>query len=382
VQDVQARVDALAPTIRDGAAAAEQQGHLTQPVVDGLHAAGLFGALVPAELGGLDLTLPESVELYRAVSEHDASTGWTLAILANGALFARLVGDATADLVVDGTTLIAGSLNPLSATAEPVDGGYRLTGTANYASGCHHADWLMVAAWVERDGERSFVDGIPELIAGVVPIGAATILDTWSTTGMRGTGSDDCRVDGVVVDERLTFPWGDAAWSDDDVWSRIPLLVQIGPALVSTLVGAARGALEDFVELAGGKVPAGSFDLLADKAGAQRAVGEAEGLLLAAEATLRAATADVWEQGLAGRPFELADRARMRTRVVTAGQLAARCVDLLHGAAGMTSITRGTRLERAWRDVHTGTQHIMINPTRYEVTGRVRLGRDPGTPIV
>ena len=247
------RIDELGPVIAGDAAKAEELGHLTDAVVDGLRGAGLFGALVPADLGGLDLTLPESIEVFRAVAEHDASTAWTLAILADGALFGRLLGrEAFAELVVDGTTMIAGSLNPLTAAAVPAEGGYRLSGTVNYASGSHHADWLMVAAWVERDGIRSVVDGIPDLIAGIIPISEATILDTWSPSGMRATGSDDCRVDDVFVAQRFTFPWGDAATrSDDDVWSRIPLLVQIGGALSATAVGAARGALRSFVDLAG-----------------------------------------------------------------------------------------------------------------------------------
>ncbi|MET0737750.1 MAG: acyl-CoA dehydrogenase family protein, partial [Acidimicrobiales bacterium] len=94
------RIDELGPVIAGDAAKAEELGHLTDAVVDGLRGAGLFGALVPADLGGLDLTLPESIEVFRAVAEHDASTAWTLAILADGALFGRLLGrEAFAELV-------------------------------------------------------------------------------------------------------------------------------------------------------------------------------------------------------------------------------------------------------------------------------------------
>ncbi len=377
------RIEELGPVIAAEAAKAEELGHLTDAVVDGLRDAGLFGALVPADLGGLDLTLPESIEVFRTVAEHDASTAWTLAILADGALFGRLLGrEAFAELVVNGTTMIAGSLNPLTAAAVPAEGGYRLSGIVNYASGSHHADWLMVAAWVERDGTRSLIDGIPELIAGIIPISEATILDTWSPSGMRATGSDDCRVDDVFVTERFTFPWGDGATRSDDVWSRIPLFVQIGGALSSTAVGAARGALRSFVELAGAKRPSASFDLLADRPQAQLAAGEAEGLVLAAEATLAAAVEDVWQQGEAGRPFEPTDRARLRARAVTATRLAAESVDLLHDVGGMSAVAVGAPLERAWRDIHTATQHLVLNGARYEITGRILLGRDPGSPVI
>ena len=39
------------------------------------------------------------------------------------------------------------------------------------------------------------------------------------------------------------------------------------------------------------------------------------------------------------------------------------------------------RLERAFRDVHTATQHILVQPVTWEMTGRALLGLDPGTPI-
>ena len=123
--------------------------------------------------------------------------------------------------------MIAGSLNPLTAAAVPAEGGYRLSGIVNYASG----SITPTGSGSGLGGARRYlvlIDGIPELIAGIIPISEATILDTWSPSGMRATGSDDCRVDDVFVAERFTFPWGDGATRSDDVWSRIPLFVQIG----------------------------------------------------------------------------------------------------------------------------------------------------------
>ncbi len=82
------RVDAMADVIREGAAESERLGCLAPDVVEVLHEAGLFGTLVPEELGGHGLTIPESTEIFRRVGALDASTAWTLAILADGAVFA------------------------------------------------------------------------------------------------------------------------------------------------------------------------------------------------------------------------------------------------------------------------------------------------------
>ena len=67
---------------------------------------------------------------------------------------------------------------------------------------------------------------------------------------------------------------------------------------------------------------------------------------------------------------------------MTAARLAAQAIDLLHDAAGMNAVARDTVLERCWRDVHTMTQHIILSPARFEIAGRVLLGRDPGSTVI
>jgi alkylation response protein AidB-like acyl-CoA dehydrogenase len=379
-----ARLDGIAELIEREATAAEELGQLTAPVIEALEESGLLHALVPKELGGSGLTLPEAIELYRAVAQHDGSTGWTFAILAGSALLGRLIEpECFAEMLAAGAPTVAGSLNPLAARAEPIDGGFRFNGTVPYASGCHHARWLLINAWVHRDGAKSFVDGVPEFVAAIAPIERATIHDTWSTTGMRATGSDDCSVEDLDVPAEWTFSWPNAVPRfSADAWAAMPLLVQIGSSLAPSAVGAARHARDEFIELSGAKRPLASFDVLADRGYAHVAVGEAEGLLLAAEDTLAAAANDIWRQAEQRREFTVDDRARQRARTVTAVELACRSVDVIHGVAGMTSARTGTALERAWRDVHTASQHVNLNVARFETIGRIVLGRDPGSPVI
>ena len=94
VQAVLDRVDAIGGIIRDGAAESEKMGRLAPAVIDALHAQDLFRILVPVELGGAGLTIPESIGVFERIASNDASTGWTLSILADGVLFARFLGHA------------------------------------------------------------------------------------------------------------------------------------------------------------------------------------------------------------------------------------------------------------------------------------------------
>ena len=128
------------------------------------------------------------------------------------------------------------------------------------------------------------------------------INDTWSVTGMRATGSNDCTIEDVFVSHDFVFPWVDAAPRfETGTFGRIPLLIQFGPGLAATAVGAARGAQQRFIELATAKRPVGAITTLAERAYGQMAAGEAEGLILAAEDTLAAAAAEAWRRGERGR---------------------------------------------------------------------------------
>ena len=83
---------------RLGALESERLGHLAPDVVDACTKPASSAMLVPDELGGLGLTIPESIEIIERVAALDASTGWTLAILADGPIFARhLSPEAFAD---------------------------------------------------------------------------------------------------------------------------------------------------------------------------------------------------------------------------------------------------------------------------------------------
>lgn len=377
------RVDKIADLIRDDAADAERAGSLTPRVVAALHEADLFRILLPADEGGLDLTIPESIEVYRRVAQCDASTAWNLTILAGNPRMARFVSPAVA-ATINGTPdgLMAATLNPAAARAEPVDGGYRFSGKATYLSGSAHAKWMMATALVTNDGVPVMTDGFVTIRSGIFPIDRATSLDTWNVTGMRATNSTDYAFEDVFVAEDWTFSPLELRPTGDDVFAAIPLWAQLGSGLAACAVGAAQNMLERFIELAATKVPGGGLVRLADKPPAQIAVGEAQGLIQAANAVLMETVRDVWACGIARAPFDNNVLAHQRLGTVSAVRLAAQAIDLLHDAAGMSAVTSDSVLERCWRDVHTITQHIVLSPARYEIAGRVLLGLEPGAPVI
>jgi hypothetical protein len=185
---------------------------------------------VPTELGGLGLTIPEAVRVFERVSALDASTGWTLIILNSGALFARFFPEQVfATVGRDPTALIAGSLNPLAARAEPVDGGYLFSGRATYLSGSAHARWIMASALVMKDEA-------PVLADGASKFAAACSRSSRRGRSTRGTSRACARPAVPTTSSTVSWsraigrssPSGRARARPSDVFSAIPLWAQLG----------------------------------------------------------------------------------------------------------------------------------------------------------
>ena len=378
------KISKLAPTIREYADRAERAAQMPSEVADAFHQAGLFRILLPKSMGGGELTIPESLRVIEEVSKIDGSAGWNLAICSGGPLFGHFLSRAAFEKIYgDPRGVSAGSLNPMTSQATKVEGGWRFSGRATYASGSAQATYLMVAALILSDGAPQIVNGVPKLRAGLFPIQHAKILNTWSTAGMRGTGSNDCVFENVVVPDDFTFDWLNA----QSTWQRgpfanIPLPLQMAGALASVVLGIARHALDALSEIAQAKVPVGTQNLLRERPIAQTQFAQAEGLLGAARAYFYQCNDEIWRKGEAGESFVRKDHAHARLAVVTAVKLALQAIDLVVDAAGMNATKTSSPIERCWRDAHTASQHVLLNTARFEVVGRVLFGLDPGSPVI
>jgi alkylation response protein AidB-like acyl-CoA dehydrogenase len=374
----------IAPIIREHADRAERDAQMPREVAEAFHEAGLFRILLPREMDGGDLTIPDTLRLCEEVARIDGSAGWNLAICSGGPMFGFNLSRAAFEQIFgDPRGVSAGSLNPAASRAIAAEGGWRFSGKATYASASAHATYLMAAGMVMRDGGPEIVDGFPVMRAGLFPVRHAKILNTWSTAGMRGTGSNDCVFEEVFVPDEFTFDWLNAKspWQTGP-FANIPLQLQFVGGLVSVVLGIARHALDAFDEIAQAKVPTATRATLRERPSAQIQFAQAEGLLRAARAYFYNCNDEIWRRGEAGESFSIQDRADARLAVVTAAKLAVQAIDLVVDCAGMNATLTSYPIERCWRDAHTAIQHVLMNPARYEVVGRVLLGLHPESPVI
>lgn len=381
VQELVETARALAPLIQAHADENERERRLAPAVVDALYEAGLFRIFLPERFGGAGLDYVQGMAVIEEVAAADGSSGWNLAIGAGTLGFATLLDDegAIEEVLKAPRALVAGSINPMALRVVPEDGGYRLRGRLQYASGVTQSTWL-VAGGLVFDGEqpRFTPAGAPVLRGAFFPTSEARVLDTWRVNGLSGTGSHDVEVADVFVPGSRTWDFLGTAPKRHEPLAAISLPSRLGISLVAVGVGILRHAIDELAALAATKTPFTSRSLLRERAGVQIDVARAAGLLDGARAHVRQVCSEVFGQVRGGAAPAVADLARLRLAYVTATEQLLRGVDLVRNAAGMNAIQTGAPLERCWRDLHAVSQHFALASAHYERIGKIRLGLDPG----
>jgi indole-3-acetate monooxygenase len=372
---------ALAPAIRAQRAEIERDRSLPAPLVKQMADAGLFSLWLARSLGGPELTTVDYFRVIEELSRADGAVGWCALVAAGYSRLSGYLDDAVArEIFGDGSVIVAGTINP-TGRAVAVPGGFKVTGQWSYGSFIQHSAWTVGSSIVFDDGApRRGPDGAPDMRLMLFPTSAVEIIDTWRVGGLRGTGSHDFRVADLFVPEERAIAAFTAKPVRPGTLYAAPFITVFAMALATAPLGIARAAIEAFIELAEGKTPIGASSKLRDKASAQADVGKAEALVRAARAFLVDELRGIWDTVAAGEMPSLPQRAVARLAAAQAASASAQAVDLIYNAAGGTALYETSLIERCFRDVHATTQHVGISSANFEISGRVLLGLDPGTP--
>ena len=371
----------LAPKIRAAADEIERGRRLPLHLVREMQRAGVFRMAMPRAWGGPELDFISQMQVIEELSIADASVGWCVVIGADGGYMTAYIDQAVArEMYSDIDAVTAVTFAPPGTAVKKGDG-FIVNGRWPFASGCQHASW-MVGHFVIFDGDspRLQPDGLPETRFGFLPAGECEILDTWTTNGLKGSGSHDWTVKDRFIPEQRTFNLAaPTLYRKGPLYTLPNLLLYKGAALVS---GIARGAIDDFIALAKNKpitfkLPSGDKAMLRDETYAQCTVAQAEAMVSSARGFVFEAIGDMWNTLLSGDFPSLKQRARARLAMVHASTACTQAVELLYKASGGSSVYTGNPFDRRLRDIQTVNQHTVVSLKTWEVTGRVLLGLEP-----
>jgi alkylation response protein AidB-like acyl-CoA dehydrogenase len=375
-----ARARQLAPTIAAAAERIETSRELPPELVSALHDARLFHMLVPRSLGGLEVSPVEYIQAIEEIAKADASTAWCVAQTSVCSTIAASLKPETGReiYVKDPHGVLAWGPPNKSGRAVAADGGVRVTGTWQFASGSRHATWLAAhCPVVEPDGTpRKDTNGNPVEITLVFPRASATINDVWHVIGLRGTGSDTYAVTDLFVPDNRTiamFGRNPAGRRERGPLYQFTVFQLFGSSFAAVSLGIARSTLDAFVELATRKTPFGGKTLLRDNAVIQSQIGVAESQLAAARVFLVHAMQGIWDGARAGA-MTVEQRVTLRMAASHAAQAGKQVVDTAYHAAGATAIFESNPFERRFRDAHTVSQQVQSHFSVFEAIGQHFLG--------
>jgi indole-3-acetate monooxygenase len=177
---------------------------------------GLYRLCVPGSLGGGEAHPRVLVEAVEALAQGDAAAGWCVAICATSGMLAAYLPDAAAaEVYGDPLGVVGGVFAPMGRAA--VDGdSYVVDGRWRFASNVEGCDWLMGGCAVLDGGEvRTLPSGRPDIRLVLFPRADVRVIDTWSVSGLRGTGSHSWRLRRAT---QACASWKVGSWPSSKPW--------------------------------------------------------------------------------------------------------------------------------------------------------------------
>ena len=358
------RAKALVPLLDAEAEFADVEGKLSPAAVAALHRDGLLKLWVPEKLGGAELDPVHSLEVLENLSYADASAGWVTmaANLSIGTAGAYLSDHAVAELWADGKQPVIAGQGTRPGTARMVDGGLLLSGSWSFGSGLKHSSHVHSLGIVEETGE-------PRIF--VTPIEAVNLIDNWDVMGLCGTGSIDYTMESVFVPNGWSHF---AVTTTPERGGSLYGLGIIGFAVTchsGWAMGVGRRLLDELAELVHSK--AGRPGAQADSVAFQQGYAEAEAKFRAARAFVMESWTDLSKSLYAGDGISVRQHTLVRLALAHITKTLQEVASFVYLAGGTTSLRRGT-IQRMFRDVHAGTQHVTSSPNVWQTCGRELMG--------
>jgi alkylation response protein AidB-like acyl-CoA dehydrogenase len=368
--DLPARATRVGAIADEHAAFGDEHGRLADAVVEALHREGLFGMWVPRSVpGGAELDVVSSLQVIENLAYGDPSAGWVLmaAALAIGTGAAYLGDEAVGQLFGGARLPVIAGQGTRPGKAVPTKGGFLLSGSWSFASGIKHGTHIHTLAVIEGTNE-------PRIF--VLPVERATLIDNWDVMGLRATGSIDYTIDNVFVPESYTHF---AVTEEPKRGGSLYTIGIVGFAAMchsAWACGIGRRLLDELTR---------SIRAKASRAGLQAASDSFQEEYARAEATYRSGRAFVYEawsdvKATLDRGERLSLRQHTLIRLAMANMTWAShsAALFVYKSAGTAALRAGT-IQRLFRDMHAGTQHVTSAPPVFRAVGRELAGLAAGS---
>jgi alkylation response protein AidB-like acyl-CoA dehydrogenase len=312
-----------------------------------------------------------------------ASSSWVYAVLGEHQwIIASYPEEAQLDVWGDDPEAVASSSLAPRAAAKRVAGGWQLSGCYPFSSGCDHAQWAIIGAFLGEAGDPRHIAYL------LVPLTEIEIVDDWQVLGLLGTGSKSLLLHDVFVPEHRSVwlrdlyagtPPGHRVHPDYPLL-RAPRGFLVPYSLPPVAVALGRIALDLVCRALPGRLSRGVTDLAASEV-VQMAIGEAAAAIDIATLLLHTGRWSSPEALDSGRKITEAEVLRARRDMTFAQHQVGWALDRLCEVTGARWVYDTDPLQAIRCDVMTLLSHHAASRQAAMVPyGRLLLDRYPAAP--
>jgi len=386
-EEVIRRAEAMLPLLREHQAECEANGRVAEDTNRRFIEAGFYRILQPRCFGGYEFSLPTFLKVMIAISRGCSESGWVLALTAGHVFLLASYPEAGqrwgfgehGEFRCPGVAIPAG-------IAVPADGGYRIKGAWDYASGCEAATHFIGLSVIQEPNSRTPAG----VMMALFDRNQYQVVDNWNVFGMQGTSSRRVVVEEMFLPDCRAMMIGTAA--GETIHPRPGSLLHKNPfyrgrvtsmlvsELVAVCVGIGRGALDIYEAILPNK-PTNypPFQKRAQEPEFQRYFGEACALVDTAEAALFQMAADYIEctrrEAEEGIPFSEEQDRRFLQIEQQCVRLCWEAVDLMFRTSGTSAAGKTTPLGRYFRNLAVIRTHVTMQSNHTAVNAaRLHFG--------
>ena len=385
---MRADLDTLLPALR--ARREETRGNRTvlPDIREMVRESGVARILQPPAYGGAGGPLRDVVDAVSEVGAACGSTGWAVVqYVVHPFMVAQWPRESQDEVWGDDPeNLVAGILIQSLGRYERARGGYRVSGRWPFVTGVDTCDWCIVSGYEEgRVGQHE------SHLHFLIRREEIEILDTWHALGLRGSGTNDVRLQEFFVPAHraLSMEVLRGGESPGGHWRETPLYLLpsypiFGCGISSGAVGIALEMVAEYNEIARKKGSIMAEKGVATFASQHIRFAEAKAAVDCARQLLRFAgdeiSAIVREEG---RVPNLEERARCRALATYAGNTAMDAARAVWDLSGAASVYSKSSLGNLYTDMMVANQHFTQNKdVNYTTYGRILYGLDIDNPTL
>ncbi len=372
-----AALEALLPIVAAHRREADKNRHLSGPVVEAVRASGLLGMPVARDNGGLGTSLPEMLRIYEAIAYEDAAVSWVIWNAGLIGFYSRFMSsELREELLTGADKLICQSTIPAGQLHEQ-NSEFTIRGRWPLMSGSPGADWAVLSCQKLVNGQPVLdQSGAPEIVLAAVPRDSFEIIDTWHSSGLRGTGSNDIEVSDTVVPAHRVFTISSDAQVAGPT-DRLPIFACVSAIFAAQTLGVAWAVFDHALHRGQQTVTPGPMPDPRDRPDYQIAIARHGEALTTARERLKTAAEALWAhaetEGTASNDLST-DLYAAAFFVIDTAKAA---VESLHGLSGTSGLYEDSPIEKPARDLHAMLRHIVAQPVMQADVGRVRMGLSP-----